>query len=254
MSGSKRHVLQRLGATAFVGVVSAGALLSTAGISAADPGITPYGQLPGVDYAGTVVITDSDSASVVVDDVNVETGQVTGTVTNDFAAPLVCQVPGANGEKFNNAVTNSGLVGLAFDFYRNNVILPDGDFHSGTGAATVEAPMGSVYGFFPSGSLGELLDDKAKLRVESNQAKLAGEFGTVTPMTVAAGATSTWTSQLSPSTTGERADFDAAALFYCTADGKSYVFAGDENGEVPPAPKSSPNPIASLAGSLGGSS
>lgn len=237
---------KRACAIAFAGAVGAGAVISAGGVAGAVDFVTT-GQLPGDDGAGKVVITDSDKVTVAVTSVDLATGNVTGTVTNNSANAMNCRVPGANGENFNNVVTEASIVGLAFDYYRHNIAVPPGDLQNSTGNATVTVPMGSLFDY--TGSFGQVISDTTELRSLTDQARIAGHFGTIAPLTnVGAGATANWTSKLSTPTTGVRSEFDAAALFYCTdrVTNKDYVFAADENGEIPAPPEQSGG-----AGSLG---
>ena len=81
------------------------------------------------------------------------------------------------------------------------------------------------------GTLG--LGDPAAVELDAIQqgqdrARLAGHSGTVDGFTVLSGETENWTATLSvPS--GERTDFDAAALFTCQQDDQWYAFAGFED-------------------------
>ena len=144
-------------------------------------------------------------------------------------------------------VTEASIVGLAFDYYRHNNAVPPGDLQNSTGNATVTVPVGSLFDY--TGSFGQVFNDTTELRSLTDEARIAGHFGTIAPLTtVAAGATTNWTSKLSTPTTEVRSEFDAAALFYCTdrVTNKDYVFAADENGEIPGPPEPSGG-----AGSLG---
>jgi len=243
---------KRACALAFVGAVGVGTAISAAGVATAVD-IKPAAQLPGDDGSGKVVITDSDKVTVTVDSVDLATGNVTGTLTNTSGNAMNCRVPGANGENFNNVVTEASLVGLAFDYYRHNIAVPPGDLQNSTGNATVTIPLGSLFDY--TGSFGQIISDTTDMRAMTDQARIAGHFGTIAPMTnVAPGATTAWTSRLSTPTSGVRSEFDAAALFYCTdrVTNKDYVFAADENGEIPGVPEGAGG-AGSLASSGSGS-
>ena len=181
--------------------------------------------LPGTDDSTVQVTVGAELATVSVDEADKNATAVTGALTNDSDGALTCATPGKFGVSDGGTVTDEALVDRSLAYLAGNILPSTGGL----------VDTGSLAARLGSGSLGSLgLGDPAAVELDAiqqaqDQARLAGHYGTVTGFTVAAGESQDWTTTLSvPS--GDRTDFDAAALFTCTDEnGQWYAFAGYEN-------------------------
>ena len=199
-------------------------------------------QIPGANNGGVVVITDSDLVQVAVNDKGENPVQVTGSITNTGDRTLRCATPGLDGE-YPGQVTEAAVVVRAMNYYRNHIFEPGG-FEIPLGGGVLFG--GSLYDLAPGGSLaGSLLGDSTaeliEIRNMQQAARVAGRtgdprVGNNTVFNLAAGATSNWVADLAPPASGDRGEWQAAAMFFCsytTNPVESFVFAGFENNEEP---------------------
>lgn len=198
-------------------------------------------HIPGANNEGVVVVTDSDLVQITVDAKLPNAAQVTGSITNTGALPLRCATPGINPTENPGQVTEAKVVDAAMAYYRANIFAPGGfDVPYGGGLITA----GSLYNVLPSsGSLtGSLFGDSVaglvEIREMQQSARVAGHtgdprVGSSTVFTLAAGQVSTWIADLSAPATGDRGEWEAGAMFFCSSTGTpgtSFVFAGYEGG------------------------
>lgn len=216
----RRHTIAAL--------LSAAGLIAGSGIAGAQ--IVPK-ALPGTDDSTTqIAVGHDDLATVIVDEADADSPTITGTFENTSDSPLSCTGVGdANAV----TVTNADLVDRSLNYLTGNLVTGGGGLLPGLNPGSLDVRLGT-------GSLGSLgLGDPAAIELDAiqqaqDQARLAGHYGTAAGFTVAAGATEPWEVTLSvPS--GDRTDFDAAALITCTDENDQwYAFAGyeeeDENG------------------------
>lgn len=200
-------------------------LVAGSGVAAAQ--MQPQ-ALPGTDDSTIqIAVGHNDLAEVQVDEVGDESTEVTGTFTNNSDGTLTCSAPGATPPGDAGTVTYADLVDRSQAYLTGNLVV------GGGGLAIPGLNPGSVDVMLGTGSLGSLgLGDPAAVELDAiqqaqDQARLAGHYGTVAAFDVEAGEDHEWTATLSvPS--GDRTDFDAAALFTCVQDEQWYAFAGYE--------------------------
>lgn len=198
---------------------------------------TAAAQLPGADLTGRVVVTDSTALTVTVDQ-HGTTPTISGTIDNTSNLEFHCGVPGLADEEFPGQVTEAQIVKDSMEFYAKNIYTEPG----------FEAPLvgvlgtGSLYNLLPSGSAANALGTSAglmkQIRDAQFSARLAGHTGDPlvngeTTFNVGPNTSVRWTATLSSPNTPSRTDFAAAAMFFCTANNQSYVFAGYEGGQPP---------------------
>lgn len=200
--------------------------------------------IPGASDEGVVVITDSNLVKVHVDSKGEAPTAVTGTITNTGDRALRCAVPGPEDDdetfEYPGQVTEAGVVDAAMDYYRTHIFSAGGFvLPQGGGVLTT----GSINDFLPAtGSLtGSLMgEDTArlvKIRDMQQAARTAGRtgdprVGNNTAFNLAPGQSADWVADLGASTTGDRGEWQAAAMFFCaetSAPRLSYVFAGYED-------------------------
>jgi len=221
----------------------AGAAVATFAATTVLTGGVAAAYIPGVNNNGVVVITDSELVQVTVNNKAPNAPQVTGTIKNTGDRPLQCGTPQKDGTLGPGQVTEADIVARAKDFYSTHIFEPGGfAIPYGGGVQTA----GSLYNILPANSslTGSLLGDSGQemlqLREMQENARVAGHtgdprVGTATTFTLNAGQTSNWVADLAPSTTGDRGEWQAAAMFYCrntTAPTDNFVFTGYE-----PAPE-----------------
>lgn len=209
-----------------IALLGAVGLVAGSGVAAAQ--IAPM-ALPGTDDSMIQVAVGAELATVTVDAAGADAAEVTGTFTNDSDEALVCATPGAFGASDGGTVTEAPLAVRSLAYLTGNLI------PGGGGLDIPGLNPGSLDVMLGSGSLGSLgLGDPAAVELDAIQqgqdrARLAGHYGTVDGFTVLSGETENWTATLSvPS--GERTDFDAAALFTCSQEDQWYAFIGVEEG------------------------
>lgn len=236
-----------------VAVIAAAGLTAGAGLAGA--------QIPGGGTGGNVVKTDSNALLVSVNDTEPNASQVTGSVENTTGNNFRCGVPDGDRELPGQATT-AQVVSLAVEYYANNIY---------SGADGFDIPMvgdlntGSLDDILPGGGssnmFGSAGDDDVDVTTAQQQARVDGRTGDPlvsgnAAFNVAAGQSVNWTAQMSISSTGDRGEWQAAAMFYCIdqVTDQHFVFAGYEGLE----PGESPEPIVSdsdsgslSAGSLG---
>lgn len=231
-----------------IAAVAAAGLVAGAGLAGA--------QIPGGNTAGNVVKTDSNALLVGVNDTGPNAAQVTGTIQNTSENGFRCGVPGGDGVEHPGQATTTEVVMLAMEYYANNIY---------SGADGFDIPMvgevqtGSLDDVLPGGGSSNMFgssgEDDVNVTTAQQAARVAGRVGDPLvagedAFTVAAGQTANWTAQMTTSSTGDRGEWQAAAMFYCIdqATNEHFVFAGYEG----LAPGESPEPIVSTdsSGSL----
>ena len=216
-STPRRTIIALLGATG---------LMAGSGVAAAQ--ISPM-ALPGTDDSTIQVAVGQDEmAEVTVDSAGADATEITGTFTNTSGGPLTCAAPGGGGDA--GTVTEADLVDRSLAYLTGDLIT------GGGGLGIPGLNPGSVDVILGTGSLGSLgLGDPAAVELDAiqqaqDEERLKGHYGTVESFTLADGATKEWTATLSvPS--GDRTDFEAAALFTCSQDDQWYAFAGYEEND-----------------------
>lgn len=249
MSTNTRRILR-----GGVAAIAATGLVAGAGLAGA--------QIPGGNTGGNVVKTDSDALLVGVHDVEPNAAQVTGTIQNTTGNTFRCAVPAGDGVEYPGQVTTAQVVTLAMEYYAQNIY---------SGADGFDIPMagevqtGSLDDILPGGGSSNLFgssgEDDVNVTTAQQEARVAGRVGdprvgNSALFNVAAGQIVDWTAQLTVSSTGDRGEWQAAAMFYCIdqVTDAHYVFAGYEGltpGEAP-EPEAVPDSSGSLSsGSLG---
>lgn len=198
---------------------------------------TAQAQLPGADLTGRVVITDSTAVQVSVF-AHSTADSISGSIRNTTGQSFRCAVPGLAGAEHAAMVTEAQIVADSVEYYARNIYQESG----------FEAPMigvlgtGSLYNMLPSGSAANALGASTglmmQIRTAQDAARLAGHTGIPRvggnhAFTLGPNQSATWTASLDYPNTPTRTDFDAGALFFCTANNQSYVFAGYEAGSAP---------------------
>lgn len=201
-----RHVL--------VAMLGAAGLVAGSGVAAAQFNTL---ALPGTDDSREQVAVGYDLATVEVDAVDADSAAAEVTITNTTDAPMTCSEV---------TVTEAAIVNRSLAYLENNV-LPPAPPLPGVNTGSLDVMLGS-------GSLGSLgLGDAGAIELDEIQqdqdrARLAGHYGTANVGVIAADDSTDLTVPLVVPT-GDRTDFDAAALVTCTQDGQTYAFAGYEN-------------------------
>ncbi|MFL0577757.1 hypothetical protein [Dietzia sp. 179-F 9C3 NHS] len=228
-----------------------GAVVSAAAVSLVAGAAMAGAQVPGGDTDGVVVVVDSRDLVVTVDDKGENPTQVTGSIQNTTRDNFRCATPGPNMEgEFPGQVTTAGVVREAVDYYRTNV------FTGATGIALGPLRplgMGSLYDILPAGSsVGSAEVDSRTAQMEARVAGRTGDptVGNSAVFNVNAGQAVNWTALLGLPATGDRGDWQAAAMFYCInqSSGQHFVFHGYE--DVPDPEVAEPESSGSASGSL----
>lgn len=249
-----------------IGVASVAAAAACGAVALAPASAeTLVSQLPGASAEGTVVVTDSPRVKVDVEPANTENGTVKVTVKNAYDHKFRCAAPGAAPKdakpaELPNVVTTANIVSQAVNYYREQ------PFTSKDGVVAPllgVIPTNSFLKNVPEGSLSRLLGKdiatRASLARQWDDARLAGHTAEVAPFDLEPLATQEFTLKLNAPGNGERTDFAAGALFYCTDvtenPKQAYVFAGYQPGAKPaPAVAGSSRLSGSAKASLLGSS
>lgn len=223
-----------------IAVAAAAGLAAGAGLAGA--------QIPGANTGGHVVKVDSNALLVTVNDTAPNAAQVTGSVRNATGNNFRCGVPAGDAELPGQATT-AQVVSLAMDHYARSI-------YSGTDGFDIpmvgDLNTGSLDDILPGGGSSNLLGssggDDVDVTTAQQQARVAGRTGDPlvggnVAFNVNAGQTVNWTAAMSVSSTGDRGDWQAAAMFYCIdqVTNQHYVFAGYEGLE----PGESPEPVVS---------
>ncbi|MBB1029534.1 hypothetical protein G6027_01230 [Dietzia sp. SLG310A2-38A2] len=234
-----------------------GAVAATAALALVAGAAPAVAQVPGGGFAGYVVKVDDSSLLVSVDLKGDTPTQITGTIQNTTDANFRCEVPsfdkgGIATPIGHGQVTTAGVAAEVTEFYRTRVFTGPSD----TNANGDLVSLGSLYDIFPTGSaVGSAETDT---RTPHNEARVAGRTGDPRvggnlQFTVSAGTTVDYTALLGPSSTGDRGEWRAAAVFMCRnmETNDWFLYTGLEDIEDPnPAPE--PESSGSLsAGSLG---
>lgn len=220
--------------TVTTSIATAAALcLAASGLASAQ--IAPA-ALPGTGADRVQVVVGSDLMDVTMDDFDTEATEVTGTITNNSEDAFNCWQAGTESYQAGPAgtVTRADLVQRSLDYMSNNVLPPPPPM-PGLNPGSLDVMLGT--GSLASLGMGDPgAIELADIEAQQDQARIAGHYGAVPQFNVPAGETLDWTATLTvPS--GDRTDFDAAALFTCqhqTGDNQWYafaVFADAENGD-----------------------
>lgn len=203
-------------------------------------------QIPGDGHQGVVVNTDSNALIVTVNDKGENPSSVSGSIQNTTANNFRCATPGYDltGE-FPGQVTTAGVVEETIGFYRRNIYTgPDG-FNVPGGGAPVS--LGSIQELLPTGS--DIGSSTVDTRASQQAARVAGrtgnpQVGSATAFNVSAGQTVNWSAALGVPSTGDRGEWQAAAMFYCIdqVTGSHYIFYGYEPLPVPVDPEEPVDP------------
>lgn len=208
--------------------------------------------LPGASSSGSVVVTDSPRVSVSVGE-NTGGDTVEVTIKNNYDSTFSCYAPGVSADekkpaKLPNTVTEADVVAKAVNYYRTWPNVPS----DGINVPILGViPTNGLLEFVPNGLVGSALGKQIAARAELfrawEQAKLAGHNGQIEVFDLKPFATEAKTVTLNTPGNGNRKDFEAAALIYCTDNNdphkQQYVFAGYESGKAPA--------VGGFGGSLG---
>lgn len=220
------------------------ALASALALGLSAPAIA-HAQIPGASDAGTVVITDSAKLTVSVDAAQASATAVTGRIQNTSGNNFRCRTPGVQGLEYPGQVTEAPIVAKSMRYYSNNIFAPVGGVDLDvTGVDLDPMPIGSLLDILPTGSfnkaLGNTRSELMDIRAAQEAARVAGHTGDPlsgnnVAFNVNSRTTATWWAALGEPARGQRTDFQAAAMFYCTdtATSRDYVFAGYEGGIAP---------------------
>lgn len=198
--------------------------------------------LPGASSDGNVVVTDSPRIQIIVGE-NKGEDTVTVEIKNNYDSNFSCFAPGVSTDakkpaRLPNTVTEAEIVAQAVDYYRTWPNVPS----DGINVPLLGViPTNGLLEFVPDGllgsALGKQLNTRAQLFRAWEQAKLAGHTGEIPVFELKPFDTSTHEVVLNKPGSGERTDFEAAALVYCTDNDdphkQQYVFAGYESGKAP---------------------
>lgn len=198
--------------------------------------------LPGASSDGSVVVTDSPRIQVIVGE-NKGEDTLTVEIKNNYDSNFSCFAPGVSTDakkpaRLPNTVTEAEIVAKAVDYYRTWPNVPS----DGINVPLLGViPTNGLLEFVPDGllgsALGKQLNTRAQLFRAWEQAKLAGHTGEIPVFELKPFGTSTHEVVLNKPGSGERTDFEAAALVYCTDTDdphkQQYVFAGYESGKAP---------------------
>ena len=229
-------------------------------------GGTAAAQLPGAGNGGVVVRIDSDLVTVTVNDKGETPTQVTGIIRNTSQTTAMrCATPGQDGAEYPGQVTEAEIVARSMAHYGNSIFSPIGGGDGGIGGFDLGslAPgvdIGSITGILPSGGegpLGSLMGDPS---IADAQARARDLGRTGDPLvsgnaafTLHPGQARNWTATLAHPITqdGERGEWQAGAMFFCSTTGDPtlyYVFAGYEGGEYAAIAEETSGSVGSLSG------
>lgn len=247
MIPTTRNVARSLVAAASVGALASGVALAGA-------------QVPGGNPSGFVVNVDDTSLVVTVADKGEEPTSITGTIENTTGHTFRCEVPqmdigGALSPVGYGQVTTAEVAKETTTYYRENVFTGP----TLTNANGTLLSMGSVYDLTPVGSaIGSAESDT---RQPQNSARVAGRTGNPTvggnlQFNVGPDATVEYTADLGPSATGDRGQWQSAAIFMCRNNTTNnwFIYSGYEqlpDGTVTDDPAEATGSLQS--GSLGSS-
>ena len=216
-------------------------------LAAAPATASAQNVIPGDLNPGNVVITWLPGVSVDVTQSPTSLDKVTVTVTNNSGLSLWCNGPEEN-SGIGATVTTGPVAQAAMQYYANFEHKPDPKDNLGSGAYGAIIEWNAILAFLPTGSISPMFGPAYAARDwisrQHTAATLNGHTGTSTQFTVNHGQIFPTTITLSPPSNGPRTDFDAAAYLVCTSGGKTYAFAGYENG--PPGPNEGALPIGSV--------
>lgn len=221
MIPTTRNVARSLMVAASVGALASGVALAGA-------------QVPGGDPSGFVVNVDDRSLVVTVADKGEEPTRIAGTIENTTGDAFRCEVPamsinGADTAVGYGQVTTAEVAKETTNYYRDNVFTGP----SFTNANGTLISMGSLYDLTPVGSsMGSVESDT---RQPHNSARVAGRTGDPTvggnlQFDVAPGATVEYMADLGASATGDRGQWQAAAIFMCRNNTTNnwFIYSGYE--------------------------
>ncbi|MDV8000781.1 hypothetical protein [Rhodococcus sp. IEGM 1408] len=188
---------------AVVALLSAAGLVAGGGLAAAD--MSPM-ALPGTNDGLIQVALGKGLATVVVNAAGADAAEVTGTFTNESNVLLYCSDLSGGSTA---TVTDAAIVSQSLAFMSGNLVPGNWDNQF------TAAESGSVGSLGSAGTDGTPADELAGIQQDQDRARLAGHYGTVdVGFTVEPGEEIPWSATLTVPT-GDRTDFDAAALFTC---------------------------------------
>ena len=206
-------------------------------IAATPAAASAQNVIPGDLNPGNVVITWLPGVTVDVTQSPSSLDTVTVTVTNNSGIELWCNGPDQN-SGIGATVTTGPVAQAAMQYYANFEYKPDPKDNLGSGDYGAIIEWNAILAFLPTGSASPIFGPSYAaldwIARQHTAATLKGHTGTSDRFTVRNGQIFPTTITLSPPSNGPRTDFDAAAYLVCTGGGKTYAFAGYENG--PPSP------------------
>lgn len=244
-----KHISTRATRTA---VVSASVFGLVAGASMASA------QVPGGGTEGIPVKVDDTSLIVTVADKGEAPTEVTGTIANTTDAVFRCEVPpmpvdGGMSPRGYGQVTTAEAADEVMAFYANNIFTGPNVINPGDNLVS----MGSMVDLLPAGSaMGSADGDTRTAHYAARVAGRTGDprVGGQLQFTVPAGETVDYSAALGRPATGDRGQWQAAAVFMCQNQTTQnwFVYAGYE--DVPGGADGDGTRSGSLdAGSLGSS-
>ncbi|MDV8001824.1 hypothetical protein [Rhodococcus sp. IEGM 1408] len=221
------------------------ALVSALTVGLGCPAVA-HAQIPGAIDTGTVVITDSNRLAVTVDAAQASATTITGRIQNTTGTAFRCATPGVQGLEFPGQVTEAEVVARSMRYYANNVFEPVGGVDLPLGGIDLDPmPIGSLLDILPTGSfnkaLGATRSELIDIRTAQESARVLGHTGDPrvggdAVFNIAANGSVTWSAPLGAPASGQRTDFQAGAMFFCTETAgarRAHVFAGYEGGVAP---------------------
>jgi len=245
------HISLRRSAVA----AAAAAGLVVSGLAAA----SAQNVIPGDTDPGQTIFTGRDGVTITIDEIDRETGAVSGTFVNEFGSNLNCASPDANPDLVRGGtVSTAEVIEASIDYYTRYQSSQPGQIVAGSsipllGQAGIDVPFWPLFQLLPTGSaagsLSNSVSEATEIANANRDALMQGMVGRIGTFTVNNGVTRDWSTTLSPPSIGERGTDPLGVIFVCrvgNAGGPHYAFAAYE--DVPP-----PEPgTGSLAGgSLG---
>lgn len=211
-----------------VASLSVGALVSAPALA---------GAQAGADTTTKVVVVDSTDIAVTVNAHDGTPDTVTGSIQNRTGTEMKCQGPVGTGDTTGD-VTQADIVASAMEYYKQYPWQPPIEVGVAVPiAGTYKVDLGSVETYIPAAIAGYLRPDMGMRREIGDRytaARLIGQAGQITSLTIPANTSRTWTATLGDPTAGARQDFQIGAFFTCTdSTGQVYAFAGYEGGTAP---------------------
>ena len=245
---------------------AAAAGLVVSGLAAA----SAQNVIPGDTDPNQTIFTDRDGVTITME-VDRESGEVSGTFTNEFGSNLNCTSPDQNPDLVRGGtVSTAAVIEDSIEYYRQFQNTQPGQIAAGSaipllGNAGIEVPFWPLFQLLPTGSAAGSLSDgvsaAAPIATAHQEALTRGMVGEIGTFSVNNGAAPReWSTTLSPPSIGERGTDPLGVIFVCrvgNAAGPHYAFAAYED-VPPPEPGTGSLPGGSLGseegnGSLSGS-